>query len=54
VGHKPAAVAGLVGGPLIDAERRADDPVNLPSAVRILKDAALQPAAASAWVPCSF
>ena len=29
VGHNPAPVPGLVGGPLIDAERRADDPVNL-------------------------
>ena len=54
VGHNPAPVPGLVGGPLIDAERRADDPVNLPSAVRILKDAALQPIAASACTPCSF
>src|SRR4051812_31593613 len=33
VGHKPARVAGLVGGPLIDAERRADDPVNLKPAI---------------------
>ena len=55
VGHNPAPVPGLVGGPLIDAERRADDPVNLPSAVLILKVAALQPVAASAGgVRCSF
>src|SRR4051812_42559144 len=33
VGHKPAPVAGLVSDPLINAERRAHDSVNLEPAI---------------------
>jgi hypothetical protein len=33
VGHKPAPVSSLIGGTLIDAERRAHDPINLEPAI---------------------
>jgi hypothetical protein len=43
VGQKPAPVAGPVRGAPVDAEWWAGDPINLPSALLILKDGALQP-----------